>query len=272
MPQVPKYETLAHPQARASLHAASSAQTVNYGQPKTASMTLKDFSQGEYLTASEAIQHKLFLSMLLNMVNDEKAKRSPAKDRHFGPRQTKPSIEKQPIAIIERNQKVIVKAPGPAIDSRSQSSDVGGMILKLETTLNDLERHNASLVRENIGLKQKLRGVEDLYGLKEDETAEVVTKAKTLLDSAQSPFFRANTSVRAFTSQKAKGGLQGQQYGDHVRDKIEANEKIRTMKAEIGQLQEENTLLKHKNQTYETEINELYQRIDKFGSLESSVA
>lgn len=253
-------------------------QTTSYTQPTFENstsfrpITRIEVSSSPPLTKEEKDKVKLFLALVLNLVDDQKKKSGGSRDNSSGSARKKNESPKK----IGFGNHVIsspyVPSVNSALDSKKSSADVGVTIQRLETTLNQLEHHNQRLSHENSQLKLKLRGIEDISGLKEEENIVMIERAATLLESTNSPFFKANTSLRKMVAQKAK--LKGNQinYGDHVKEKIDKNEKFSEMVEQIRALQDENSILRHKNQTYESEINELYHRIDKFGTLEISVA
>lgn len=224
------------------------------------------------MTQEEKKMTKLFLALLLNLIDEEKKKHAGSRNTSPGSNSKRKDSPKK-IGFGSHVEEPTKSSQLPSIlDSKKSSSDLGTTIQKLEATLNQLEQENRRLAKENNELRLKLRGVDQIDRLREDAKAVVVEMAAPLLDSAHSPFFKANTSLRKTTSQKSKTKGNPIQYGDHVKEKIEKAEKFLQMKDQILALEEENSLLKQKNQTYEGEINELYHRIDKFGSLEIGVA
>lgn len=225
-----------------------------------------------FLNSDEKIQYRFFLSALLNLVNDEKLKSKSSPRKLSGKSGSSNAIKISNNGgsndrFFEKSSKGL-----KMMGSKDERKDIGSSISVLEHSLNELEKHNQHLTKENISLREKLRGVEETNGLEEDPNWASGFKSSGHLSSLSSPFFKANSEVRKKSVFYRKGSREGTTYSDQVIIKLQQGQKRQDLYQKLEHLETENQELLTRNRTYESEINELYSRIDKFDTLESSVA
>lgn len=215
---------------------------------------------------------KLFLSLVLNLVNDRKLKDIRSKSRSSSRKGIKNHSKTSQENIYAKKKAGSFQGISSQIDQGGSSKNLDATISMLEHSLNELEKHNIKLVKENETLTNKLRGVEDISKLTEDPNWATNLKSSSNLSSLNSPFVKANNAMRNKSTFYRKGSREGHTYSDKVLGKIHENQKNSEIHAQIQDLQAQNNDLREKTTTYESEISELYHRIDKFDTLESSVA
>jgi uncharacterized protein YlxW (UPF0749 family) len=174
-------------------------------------------------------------------------------------------------------------SPQHTLSTKEQKETIFNTLQLLEDKLHRLQKNNELLSRENTEIRNKLRGVEGSHdrknsagslGYKLDGRADSVSMLGNKYGPAPpSEFFKENDTVRSsIQKQRESGGQAASTYSDLVKQKIEQSQIQHQYMQKVDSLEKENAGLKQKISVYESELNELYHRIDKVQLLEVNVA
>jgi len=174
-------------------------------------------------------------------------------------------------------------SPQHTLSTKEQKETIFNTLQLLEDKLHRLQKNNELLFRENTEIRNKLRGVEGSHDRKNsagsleyklDGRADSVSMLGNKYGPAPpSEFFKENDTVRSsIQKQRESGGQPASTYSDLVKQKIEQSQIQHQYMQKVDSLEKENAGLKQKISVYESELNELYHRIDKVQLLEVNVA